>query len=628
VIVDTGSHFTAFPCTGCATCGNHYTDPYYNPAKSSTVKTCETNRKNADANEHTFFSPFSCNISQSYTEGSSWRAKKTMDKVKVGPKRFNGEPNTVDGHHFTDFELDFIFGCQTSETGLFRTQLANGIMGMSNSEDTFVVRMKNERIIPKRIFSMCFAEGELKKDPPGNGGTMVLGGFDKRIHNSPVQWVPMASTQSSWFAVEVVDIKVAGVSLGVSSSVYQEGKGMIVDSGTTDTYLPSKIATAFKTQWEGASGYKYMNSKMQIDNRNELPIIEIVLTNGVTLSIPPTQYIEKDGNGFTPRVYLNEHSGGVLGANAMQNFDVIFDAEEEMIGWARSDCRYNHLLNVSQEEEKNVISTDTKKAIAREQYTGMQDSQLSNFPDQTAGILLAAVLLVAFIFLFLFFYLLYSSRMADRQLDTSAHRSQSKQLSLNDLPVHEGESLNSGVTADLLLPISSSAHGFSAAGLRSFERQIELAELEGYSQEERADDLSFAVSCSLSNHKKGHNRMENPSAEPACANHADAIHAEFDASISSAPAYEDVGEYLGAVVSVVEGHSTITRSLVDDLRSVTCLPQKRAFSVWRMLSTLKSSCFQRYLFVGCYQICTRLASFPAQNTLRQRTAYCLGERFI
>lgn len=36
VIIDTGSHFTAFPCSECKNCGSH-TDPYWDRKKSSTV---------------------------------------------------------------------------------------------------------------------------------------------------------------------------------------------------------------------------------------------------------------------------------------------------------------------------------------------------------------------------------------------------------------------------------------------------------------------------------------------------------------------------------------------------------------------------------------------------------------
>jgi hypothetical protein len=42
VIVDTGSHFTAFPCTGCHDCGGSYhTDPYFDPSKSSECNSSE-----------------------------------------------------------------------------------------------------------------------------------------------------------------------------------------------------------------------------------------------------------------------------------------------------------------------------------------------------------------------------------------------------------------------------------------------------------------------------------------------------------------------------------------------------------------------------------------------------------
>lgn len=42
VIVDTGSHFTAFPCSECRNCGSH-TDPYWESTKSSSshIVTCK-----------------------------------------------------------------------------------------------------------------------------------------------------------------------------------------------------------------------------------------------------------------------------------------------------------------------------------------------------------------------------------------------------------------------------------------------------------------------------------------------------------------------------------------------------------------------------------------------------------
>lgn len=43
VIVDTGSHFTAFPCSECRSCGSH-TDPYWDHRKSSTsnILSCQS----------------------------------------------------------------------------------------------------------------------------------------------------------------------------------------------------------------------------------------------------------------------------------------------------------------------------------------------------------------------------------------------------------------------------------------------------------------------------------------------------------------------------------------------------------------------------------------------------------
>ena len=92
VIIDTGSHYTAFPCTGCSQCGQH-TDAYWDMKNSSTMVIPKCNNQ-------------PCVISQSYSEGSSWKAIKVVDKLWVG-----GLVDTdVAGAY--DYTVDFLFGCQ------------------------------------------------------------------------------------------------------------------------------------------------------------------------------------------------------------------------------------------------------------------------------------------------------------------------------------------------------------------------------------------------------------------------------------------------------------------------------------------------------------------------------------
>lgn len=97
VIIDTGSHYTAFPCVGCSGCGQH-TDGRWNLKESSThyVPTCNHGP---------------CVLEQSYSEGSSWKAFKVVDKLWVGGAEyalFQGAES---------YAIEFIFGCQMSETG-------------------------------------------------------------------------------------------------------------------------------------------------------------------------------------------------------------------------------------------------------------------------------------------------------------------------------------------------------------------------------------------------------------------------------------------------------------------------------------------------------------------------------
>ena len=82
VIVDTGSHHTAFPCTGCKQCGKH-TDPYFDPDHSETQNTLSCDKCEAGAK----CTAKRCQLSQSYTEGSSWKAYQVRPRAHAPPLR-------------------------------------------------------------------------------------------------------------------------------------------------------------------------------------------------------------------------------------------------------------------------------------------------------------------------------------------------------------------------------------------------------------------------------------------------------------------------------------------------------------------------------------------------------------
>jgi hypothetical protein len=325
VIVDTGSHYTAFPCTGCSQCGQH-TDNYWDPNASSTKEVLKCSND-------------LCNFGQSYSEGSSWRAYKVKDQLWVGGQDADTVPTG------NKYAVNFMFGCQTSETGLFRTQLADGIMGMAMAIDTLPSQLVEQKVAKSNIFAMCFRVG---------GGIMTIGGVDQRIHTkSGVLYAKIRETDG-WYTVSLLDVQLQNqgssrskTSLGFDKNVYNSGKGPIVDSGTTDTYLPQQVKAQFTKVFEDLSGKPFSSGNIKLSDAELAKMPDVVFTLEGTdgkpfdVVMPFTNYIDKVGDQtYAFRIYLTEGQGAVLGANFMNGYNVIFDKANRRVGFARSDCMY------------------------------------------------------------------------------------------------------------------------------------------------------------------------------------------------------------------------------------------------------------------------------------------------
>ena len=418
LIVDTGSHHTAFPCKPCKNCGETYhADAYFDPNQSDTFRKLMCGQCTADVNKSCSGNG-ECSLSQSYAEGSSWRAYQARDVFFCGynhPKQIEVAHSAEHEHeHEYDisklddkYAMPFTFGCQNHLTGLFIEQLADGIMGMSATETTLPKQLYDAKIIEHNMFSMCFSRNVKHEKDGITAGVLTLGGVDERLQRSPMVYAhAQIDAYHGWYAVHVKRFwlrKNGGLSakagiqidkgghpgklqkpqftlVSKDEKMMNTGSGIIVDSGTTDSYFSRSLKKPFENAFKAMTGMSYSNRRMTLTKEQvlELPTILIQMTphdlqaydtsmdansvvglagkglspeypQDIIIAIPPTHYMEyTDGKSYTPRVYFSESSGGVLGANAMMNHDVSFDWENRRVGFSESTCDYDLLMEGSE----------------------------------------------------------------------------------------------------------------------------------------------------------------------------------------------------------------------------------------------------------------------------------------
>ncbi|KAG7360040.1 aspartic peptidase domain containing protein [Nitzschia inconspicua] len=401
VIVDTGSHFTGFPVKGCASCGErHHTDPHFDPTKSDTFRPlqcpheCLENYSCDSSPLVDYHKPFTaprCKFKQAYTEGSSWVAYQAQDIV------YCGGTDLIDAVDPTDikYSIPFVFGCLQENTGLFVTQLADGIMGMSAHELTITKQLYNAGKLEYNMFALCFRK-ELGTSKRGvTAGSMTLGGVSSTLDTSPmiyarniqpfgwytvfVQAMYIAKNGGSKFLFDSPESTKNIVKIPIDHSQINVGRGVIVDSGTTDTYINSNVQAAFVKIWKQVTGMEYTHGPIYLTQTQlkRLPTLLVQLQAAQTqqphlegldlgddlsspvvgqagyldperwsdllLAIPATNYMEYSPTlkVYTSRLFFTESRGGVLGANAMQGHNVLFDWQHGRIGFAQSSCAYD-----------------------------------------------------------------------------------------------------------------------------------------------------------------------------------------------------------------------------------------------------------------------------------------------
>ena len=244
-------------------------------------------------------------------------------------------------------------------------------------------------------FALCFSRQPTASRSGTESGALTLGGVDKRLHLSDMLYTTNSSggPRDGFYNVKVRAAYIRDGSAGESAQSTHSDQsqgvvkldipysklnsgGVIVDSGTTDTYWNRAISAPFKKAYQEMAGKDYSHTAMTL-TKEELEAMPTILFQLVTdgdannhvdsdadqvvglagsldkehprdiiLAVPPSHYMEYDEEDgkYTSRFYVTENGGSVLGANAIMGHDVLFDIDNDRIGWAESHCDYTHLV--------------------------------------------------------------------------------------------------------------------------------------------------------------------------------------------------------------------------------------------------------------------------------------------
>uniref|UniRef100_A0A0E0KP40 Peptidase A1 domain-containing protein n=1 Tax=Oryza punctata TaxID=4537 RepID=A0A0E0KP40_ORYPU len=343
VQVDTGSDILWVNCISCDRCprksGLGLELTLYDPKDSSTGSKVSCDQGFCAATYGGLLpgctASLPCEYSVTYGDGSSTTGYFVSDLLQFDQVSGDGRTRPANS--------TVTFGCGSQQGGDLGSsnQALDGIIGFGQSNTSMLSQLSAAGKV-KKIFAHCL-------DTINGGGIFAIG----NVVQPKVKTTPLVPNMPH-YNVNLKSIDVGGTALKLPAHMFDTGekKGTIIDSGTTLTYLPEivykeiMLAVFAKHQditFHNVQEFLCFQYVGSVDD--DFPKITFHFENDLPLNVYPHDYFFENGDnlycvGFQNGGLQSKDGKGMvlLGDLVLSNKLVVYDLENQVIGWTEYNC--------------------------------------------------------------------------------------------------------------------------------------------------------------------------------------------------------------------------------------------------------------------------------------------------
>ncbi|CAN1153094.1 Aspartic proteinase nepenthesin-1 [Linum perenne] len=356
LVADTGSDLIWVKCSACRNCSHHSPGSTFLPRHSSTFSLSHCFNRLCRFVPHPYPNP--CNLTRLH---SPCRYEYQYSDGSETSGFFSRETTTLNTSSGSETKLKNVaFGCGFRVSGPSVTGQsfngAQGVMGLGRGSISFSSQLG--RHFGNNKFSYCLRDFTLA--PPPTSYLMIGGGSEGGGSESgavSMDFTPLIDNPLSptFYYIGIRSVSVSGVKLPIDPSVWSIDElgngGMVVDSGTTLTFLPEPayrvILTAFRRRVklpiavDPTPGFDLCVNVSGESMKPSFPSMRLEVEGGSVYAPPAGNYFIETGEGVMCLAIQGVKSGegfGVIGNLMQQGYLLEFDRDRSRLGFSRHGC--------------------------------------------------------------------------------------------------------------------------------------------------------------------------------------------------------------------------------------------------------------------------------------------------